>query len=132
VSEIKILLGRLRGTPMTVQDDLRRLSQMDSIFLGYSGANFSPVTSWYKGRVQQAGDGTWIFRSISQDGSVVGYQLGFPGNNWSSDEQPSTGIRVFIQVTQTIVVPIQPPIPPIQLNIATVLLQQQLPNEMTN
>src|SRR6266481_3902788 len=118
---------------MAVQDDVRRLSQMDSIFLGWNAVGFgSPVTSWYKGRVQQAGDGTWIFRSISQDGSVVGYQLGFPGNNWSSDEQPSTGIRVFIQVTQTIVVPIQPPIPPIQLNIATVFLQQQLPNEMTN
>jgi len=118
---------------MAVQDDVRRLSQMDSIFLGWNAVGFgSPVTSWYKGRVQQAGDGTWIFRSISQDGSVVGYQLGFPTNNWSSDEQPSTGIRVFIQVTQTIVVPIQPPIPPIQLNIATVLLQQQLPNEMTN
>src|SRR5262249_4598795 len=63
---------------MAVPDDLRRLSQIDSIFLGWSAfGSTGSVTSWYKGRVQQAADGGWIFRSISQDGSVIGYQLGF-------------------------------------------------------
>src|SRR5262245_47395419 len=114
---------------MAVQDDLRRLSQVDSIFLGWS---FFPgaITSWYKGRVQQAADGTWIFRSISQDGSIVGYQLGVPGSNWSSNETPSTGIIVTISIIQTIVVPVQPPIPPIELPLGRAILQQQLPQEL--
>jgi hypothetical protein len=119
---------------MAVQDDLRRLSQMDSIFLGWSASSSNPaplppggsITSWYKGRVQQAADGSWIFRSISQDGSVVGYQLGSPLPSWSSDEQPSTGIRVFIPVTQVI------PALGTTFNLATVSLQQQLPQELTN
>jgi hypothetical protein len=118
---------------MAVQDDLRRLSQLDSIFLAWSiSAGGNPVTSWYKGRVQQAADGAWIFRSISQDGSVVGYQLGFPTANWSSSETPSTGITVNISLIQTIIVPVQPPIPPIQTLLGNVILQQQLPPELTN
>ena len=113
---------------MAVPDDLRRLSQMDSIFLGWSTfATGVPVASWYKGRLQQATDGAWIFRSIAQDGSIIGYQLGFPQANWQSDETPSMGIRVFIPIAQTL-----PTTPPILLNIATVFLQQQLPTEMTN
>jgi len=118
---------------MAVPDDLRRLSQVDSIFLGWSAfASTGSVTSWYKGRVQQAADGGWIFRSISQDGSVIGYQLGFPSQDWSSSETPSTGIKVQINMFQTIFVPIQPPIPPIQVQIGMLFLQQQLPQELTN
>jgi hypothetical protein len=69
---------------MTVQDDLHRLGQLDGIYLGWSvqntsaGAPGAPVTIWYKGRLQQANDGNWIFRSISADGTVVGFQLGPP------------------------------------------------------
>ena len=113
---------------MAVPDDLRRLSQVDSIFLGWSAfASTGSVTSWYKGRVQQAADGGWIFRSISQDGSVVGYQLGPPASNWSSDETPAIGVRVFIPIIQTLQTN-----PPLQLNIAMVLLQQQLAQELIN
>jgi hypothetical protein len=118
---------------MAVPDDLRRLSQMDSIFLGWiviSSTGF--LTSWHKGRVQQAADGAWIFRSLSQDGSVIGYQLGFPANTWTSDEQPSTGITITIPIVQSIFVPVQPPIPPIELSLGRVILQQQLPQELTN
>jgi len=111
------------GEPMAVPDDLRRLSQVDSIFLGWSSFP-GPITSWYKGRVQQAADGSWIFRSISQDGSIVGYQLGVPGSNWSSSEAPSTGITVTISLIQQI--------PPTQIFLANVFLQQQLPQELTN
>jgi hypothetical protein len=115
---------------MTVQDDLRRLSQVDSIFLGWSTINAfaSPVTSWYKGRVQQAADGNWIFRSLSQDGSVIGYQLGSPTPNWSSGESPSTGIIVTIPIA----IPPPPGIPPIPITLGNVILQQQLPPELTN
>jgi hypothetical protein len=114
---------------MAVPDDLRRLSQMDSIFLGWSAMNGmgNPVTGWHKGRLQQANDGSWIFRSISQDGSVVGYQLGPPASNWSSDETPAIGVRVFIPIIQTLQTN-----PPLQLNIAMVLLQQQLAQELIN
>ena len=114
---------------MAVPDDLRRLSQIDSIFLGWSAfsSTGNPLTSWHKGRVQQAADGSWIFRSIAQDGSVIGYQLGFPTSTWSSDETPANGVRVAIPVSQML-----PTTPPFQLNIAAVLLQQQLPTEMTN
>jgi len=65
---------------MAVQDDLRRLSQLDSIYLGnnlmlYPAGEF---TSWHKGRLQQANDGSWIFRSISQEGTIVGFQFRKP------------------------------------------------------
>jgi hypothetical protein len=49
---------------MAVQDDVRRLSQLDSIYLGYNTQGMTnSVTGWHKGRLQQANDGTWIFRS---------------------------------------------------------------------
>jgi hypothetical protein len=75
---------------MAVQDDLRRLSQLDGIYLGWSVQGTaitsvpSALTSWYKGRVQEANDGTWTFRSVSSDGSVVGFQIGGSSLNWSS------------------------------------------------
>jgi len=48
---------------MTVQDDLRRLSELDSIYLGTSlmGYPAGSVTSWYKGRLQQANE-FWEYR----------------------------------------------------------------------
>lgn len=123
---------------MAVQDDLHRLSQLDGIYLGWSVQNISagapgaPVTIWYKGRLQQANDGNWIFRSISADGTVVGFQLGPPAN-WTSNENPATGTSVTIPIS---VVMLQPApngvgvyVPVI---VATAYLQQQLPQEMTN
>ena len=112
---------------MTVQDDLRRLSELDSIYLGTSlmGYPAGSVTSWYKGRLQQANDGSWIFRSISSDGAVVGFQLGPANQGWASSETPSTGIVVTI--------PISVYIPPESYpNFACIFLQQQLPQELTN
>ena len=51
---------------MAVQDDLRRLTQLDSIFLGWATYNVgATVVVWYKGRLLQANDATWLFRSIS-------------------------------------------------------------------
>src|SRR6516162_3571903 len=88
---------------MTVQDDLRRMSQLDSIYLGTShntnpGSTTTSVTSWCKGRLQQANDGNWLFRSISSDGTIVGVQLGSPNQAWTSNETPSTGITVTIPI----------------------------------
>jgi hypothetical protein len=112
---------------MTVQDDLRRLSELDSIYLGTSlmGYPAGSVTSWYKGRLQQANDGSWIFRSISLDGTVVGFQLG-PANpgGWTSSETPSAGITVEILIAANA--------PPSYFLFAKVFLQQQLPPELTN
>src|SRR5260370_38712 len=122
---------------MAVQDDLRRLSQLDSIYLGTSLTSYpagsvtsrykgGSVTSWYKGRLQQANDGNWIFRSISLDGTVVGFQLG-PANpgGWTSSETPSAGIKVEIPIT--VYIP-----PDSYPNYASIFLQQQLPQELTN
>ena len=82
---------------MAVLDDVRRLSQMDAIFLGMA-FNFGgeAITNWHKGRLQQANDGSWVFRSISTDGTLVGTQLGPVGPNWSSSESPATGIVVLL------------------------------------
>jgi hypothetical protein len=116
---------------MPLEDDLRRLSELDSIYLGqrlicieYPGSPGFSVTSWYKGRLQQANDGNWIFRSISSDGTVVGFQLGPTNQNWGSSETPSTGITVTMPITSFL-----PPSP--QLG-ASLFLQQQVPPEFTN
>jgi len=55
---------------------------------------------WHKGRVQQANDGSFIFRSISQDGTVVGVQLGQVAGNWNSSETVAGGINVEILVSE--------------------------------
>jgi hypothetical protein len=119
---------------MAVLDDLRRLSQLDSCFLGWQAGNpgnpiFQNATAacgWYKGRLQQANDGSWIFRSISSDGTVVGFQLGSPSGAWSSSETPSQGIAIIIPIVVAMGAG------PQQILIATVFLQQQLPQELTN
>jgi len=111
---------------MAVQDDLRRLGELDSIYLGATLNSYpaGSVTSWYKGRLQQANDGNWIFRSISLDGTVVGFQLGPADQGWPSSETPSTGVIVTI--------PLHTNTPPNYWNFASVSLQQQLPPELTN
>jgi len=111
---------------MAVQDDLRRLGELDSIYLGATLNSYpaGSVTSWYKGRLQQANDGNWIFRSISLDGTVVGFQLGPADQGWPSSETPSTGIIVTI--------PLHTNTPPNYWNFASDSLQQQLPPELTN
>jgi hypothetical protein len=119
---------------MAVQDDVRRLSQLDSIYLGYNTQGMtSSVTGWHKGRLQQANDGTWILRSSASDGSVVGFQLGLISSDWSSSESPSSGIVVQFQISQNLMA--QPPVEPpetVFITFATVFLQQQLPAELTN
>jgi hypothetical protein len=88
---------------MAVQDDLRRLSELDSIFLGQMvnlpGGLVNSITSWHRGRVQQANDGTWIFRSLSFEGTIVGFQLGPLQPTWASSETPSFGIQVPFQLS---------------------------------
>lgn len=118
---------------MAVVDDLRRLSQLDSIYLGYQVANYfspnvsnNPVISWYKGRLQQANDGAWIFRSISTDGAVCGFQLGASLENWQSSETPTSGIQVSIPIN--LLVPLGPLVAP----AGSVFLQEELPQELTN
>ena len=116
---------------MAVQDDLRRLSQGDSIYLGYRVVSYtagsatpSGFVSWFKGRLQQSNDGNWVFRSVSTDGAVVGFQLGAADPNWTSSENPNTGISVLISINMTL--------PNLAWGVGTVSLQQQLPQELTN
>jgi hypothetical protein len=115
---------------MAVEDDLIRLSQMDSIYFGF-GVGVDPTSSvigWYKGRLQQANDGSWIFRSISADGTVCGFQLGAVTTNWQSSETPVTGVVVTIQIVSTQQLAGQPPV---VTPFAGAVLQQQLPQELT-
>jgi hypothetical protein len=119
---------------MAVEDDVRRLSQMDSIFLGQSfffndpsGATAVPFKAWYKGRLQQANDGSWIFRSISGDGTVSGFELGTVTSLWSSSETPSTGL--VVRILMSIATP-TPTVPPPGL-VLVVQLAQELPQHLT-
>jgi hypothetical protein len=115
---------------MAVVDDLRRLSQLDSMFLGWSHQSSqsqtggAPILAWFKGRVQQANDGGWLFRSISSDGTLVGFQFGQITPSWSSSEAPATGISVTIPIMLS-----QAAFPTL---ISLIFLQQQLPLELTN
>ena len=112
---------------MAVQDDLRRLTQLDSILLGWATYNVgATVVVWYKGRLLQANDATWLFRSISGDGTIVGFQLGGQGQNWTSSENPGTGIIVQIPIS------IPQPAPTPALLVAMASLQQELPQGLTN
>src|ERR1700716_3723239 len=116
-----------------MQDDVRRLTQMPSIYLsqGFIGTDQSvprhlflpPYSFWLKGRLQQANDGNWIFRSISLDGTVVGFQLGPVNSAWNSSETPNAGLIVQFML--------QIPATPTNLNYGSVFLQQQLPQELT-
>jgi hypothetical protein len=103
---------------------------VDSIYLGYSVVlSFGQsITSWFKGRLQQANDGSWIVRSVSTDGAVSGFQLGPVQQNWQSTETPNTGITVSIPINLN--VPQQ--VNPIQITTGSIVLQQQLPQELTN
>jgi len=108
---------------MAVSDDVRSLSQLDFIFLGQQmGLTGSGQTTWYKGRLQQANDGTWIFRSISLDGTVVGVQLGPIAGSWTSSESVGTGIQVQVPVATAGLG---------GLLVITFILAQSLPQELT-
>jgi hypothetical protein len=113
---------------MAVSDDLRRLSQMDGIYVGYVVQTYSPFTGWFKGRLQQANDGNWIVRSSSQDGGVIGFQLGQVRPDWSSSESPNSGIMVSVPLVLNTTIGTQQQ----QISIGSVYLQQQLPLELTN
>jgi hypothetical protein len=81
------------GNNETVQDDVRRLSEMQGIYLGVN--LYGACTAWYEGRLQQSNDGSWNFRSSSRDGTIVAFQLGFPAQSWTSQESPTDGLTVF-------------------------------------
>jgi len=111
---------------MAVIDDVRRLSQLDFLFLGQQFANSqlgTQQTTWYKGRLQQANDGAWIFRSISADGTVVGVQLGSVTGSWTSSESVGGGIQVQV--------PVSPGLGAGFVFTITLILTQSLPQELT-
>ena len=103
---------------MAVQEDLRRLSQMQAIYLGWG--LFAGPTVWHEGRLQQTNDGGWIFRSSSRDGTIVAFQLGYLQANWVSGETPTEGLFVQWSIQHG------------AIQIGPVYLRQQLPQEVTN
>jgi|SoiMethySBSTD1v2_1073268.scaffolds.fasta_scaffold264214_2 hypothetical protein len=110
---------------MAVQDDIRRLSeQRVNIYLGLN--LFGACMAWHEGRLQQANDGSWIFRSSSRDGSIVAFTLGGPTQNWTSEESPTEGLTVFWPFT-AVVSPQN-----ITVTVGQMQLRQQLPQGVTN
>jgi hypothetical protein len=114
---------------MAVLDDLHRLSQADSVYLGYNVANSNGYAfgSWFKGRLQQSNGGAWLVRSVSVDGSTCGFVLGQPLPSWTSNETPTTGISIQIPINQQIA-----PLPAAPVQIGLVMVQQTLPQDLTN
>jgi hypothetical protein len=118
---------------MAVEDHLRLLSEMrGNIYLGsYLGNTVMGPVSWYEGRLQQANDGSWIFRSSSSDGTIVAFQLGrLTDHEWHSAESPQEGITVSFLVKATIPIPGQAN--PQIVNFGIVALRSQLPQQVTN
>ena len=123
---------------MAVEDDLRSLSEVrGNIYLGWALGGVGPVaegafTVWHEGKLQQANDGNWIFRSSSSDGSIVAFQLGFP-----RQEPPTTAWQSVGSAREGIVVRFPcmewpgggggAPQP-----VGSVQLRQQLPQNVTN
>jgi hypothetical protein len=109
---------------MAVQDDIRRLSEMQGIYLGLN--LYGACMAWYEGRLQQANDGSWIFRSSSRDGTIVAFTLPPVGQNWASQESPVEGLTVFWQFT-AVVSP-----QGTTVTVGQMQLRQQLPQGITN
>jgi hypothetical protein len=67
-------------------------------------------------------------------GTVSGFQLGVVTPGWTSSETPNTGITVTITLFLQVQGPQGPQDPqaPIQVFVGVVVLQQQLPQELTN
>src|SRR5262249_19222750 len=78
-------------------------------------------------RLNRAAGGAGLSGRMAKVAIILCNQLGSPHGSWHTYEPPSMGIRFFPPIAKTL-----PTSPPIQLNIATVFLQQQLPTEMTN
>jgi hypothetical protein len=100
---------------------------MDSIYFsqGVISATSGGVIIWYKGRLQQSNSGAWIFRSISQDGTIIAAELGPSQDTCKSSETPANGIKIIIPIT----IPAEGPNP---VQVGWLYLQQQLPQELTN
>jgi hypothetical protein len=88
------------------------------------------MSSWYKGRLLQANDGNWIFRSSSSDGSIVGFALAQVTSDWTSGETPSSGITVRFPIYTDLSVGNPPQT--VRISFTWVLLKQQIPTELTN
>ena len=80
-------------------------------------------SSWYKGRLRQANDGNWFFRSVSSDGAFVGFELGSLSSNVQSN-----GNFNYVSVGGDDTVLGQP----FPMNFATLLLRQNLPQGLAN
>jgi hypothetical protein len=114
---------------MAVEDDVRRLSDMQGIFLGWSLS--SDFYAWHEGRLQQNNRGGWLFRSISRDGTIVAFELGKVSSRWTSrSDGPSEGIAVEIALSSN--TGVEPGGGGFGERGPMAYLRQQLPQEVTN
>jgi hypothetical protein len=85
---------------MAVLDDLRRLAAEDIVYHSYSLSENSgvagPTVFWYRGRLRQASDGSWVFQTFTGGEGAYGITMGGVGSNWSSSESPSSGLVITI------------------------------------
>jgi hypothetical protein len=84
-----------------VADDMARLAALDVVYLKryVAGDENSVVSEWFRGRLRQALDGTWVFNTFAGQNGVVGVELGLVGTNWLSLTFPGAAIRVDIEYT---------------------------------
>ena len=81
---------------MALSDDLNRLAAEDVVYL--RKAVPGGPAEVFRGRLRQAGNGNWLFKTSTGQNGVIGFELGQVGamSNWSSSESPNAGIQVFI------------------------------------
>jgi hypothetical protein len=89
---------------MAVLDDVKRLAAEDFVFLSHSAVFRSPggdavapaARFWYRGRLRQAGDGSWVFQPVTDTDGFFGIALGVVDGSWTSQESPGVGILINI------------------------------------
>jgi hypothetical protein len=88
--------------PLALADVMARLAALDVAYLKRYGGEYdvSPV-EWFRGRLRQALDGTWVFNTFAGQNGVVGVELGLVDTNWWSNTLPSdAAIEVHIDYTR--------------------------------
>jgi len=99
-------------------DDLKAMSEEDVVYLTHqlyspTVPQTVPVAQVYRGRLRQAGDGSWIVNTFDGNNGVVGAVLGQTDNQWMSAQTPSAGATIRIdRVIYTYCDPTNPGMPP--------------------
>jgi hypothetical protein len=110
---------------MAVFDDLRRLAELDVVYLTkVIKGNTQGSTTIFRGRLREALNGSWIFNTGINQNGVAGIDLGVQQDSWLSSETPSQGLIVSINIP--IIIPLVVPIP----NVGDIVLQVNFSEEI--